>query len=226
MSRGAALQSTSQTFDGRADRSLGRFLPAAVTLALLVQLMGVLPIPAFSSAVGDDSSPTAMTAAQANSGEFDLPSLFEANEGQFADGVRFGMQSGGFTVLLRDSSAILELEGQDVTLDLARAAPTTHVVGADPLATKINYLVGPRSEWATNVSTYGAARYVGVYPGIAALFHARADGFQYDFELAPGADPSQIGLRVGGAEAVSIARSGDLIVGTENGELRQSKPFA
>ena len=222
----STLQSASLGYGGQMDRSTGRFLPAAMILALLVQLMGVLPLPAFTTPVEVGSSATALTAAQANSGDFDLPALFEANAGQLEDDVRFAMQSGAFDILLRDSGATIDLPGKDVALDLARAAPSTHVIGADPLTTKVNYLVGPRTEWTTGVSTFGAARYVDVYPGIAALFHAGADSFQYDFELAPGADPSQIGLRVRGARDLSIARSGDLIVTVENGKLRQSKPFA
>ena len=47
---------------------------------------------------------------------------------------------------------------------------------------------------------------------------------EYDFVVAPGADPDQIALPIDGAERVEVDAGGDLVVHTAAGELRQPRP--
>jgi Beta-propeller repeat/WD40-like Beta Propeller Repeat len=49
---------------------------------------------------------------------------------------------------------------------------------------------------------------------------------EYDFELAPGADPSLIKLSFAGAQRMRVAESGDLVLRTRAGEVRQHQPVA
>jgi RHS repeat-associated protein len=66
----------------------------------------------------------------------------------------------------------------------------------------------------------------GVYPGIDVLWHsAPASGeLEYDFQLAPGADPSLIRLHIDGATSLDTDAQGDLLVHTAGGTLVQRAP--
>lgn len=44
-------------------------------------------------------------------------------------------------------------------------------------------------QWQTKVPSYGSVAYHGVYPGIDVVYDARRGGLEYDFEVAPGAEP-------------------------------------
>ena len=52
-----------------------------------------------------------------------------------------------------------------------------------------------------------------------------ACGFEYDFIVAPGADPRAIAMAVDGADQVSLDVSGDLILRTTTGVVRQHAPY-
>jgi photosystem II stability/assembly factor-like uncharacterized protein len=61
------------------------------------------------------------------------------------------------------------------------------------------------------------------------IFYGNQRDLEYDFKVAPGADPAgiKISFESTGARApLSIDKSGDLIIETASGPLRQRKPFA
>lgn len=63
-----------------------------------------------------------------------------------------------------------------------------------------------------------------VYPGIDFVLYGNGEQIEYDFVLAPHADPARIGLKVEGARRVVIAEDGGLIVETGDSELRHRRP--
>jgi hypothetical protein len=107
----------------------------------------------------------------------------------------------------------------------------------------VNYLRGSDpGKWRRNVPLFGRVRYPAAYPGIDLVYYgtggtdsgagkdAASDPRQleYDFEVAPGADPSRIRLHFAGAEKLSVNAAGDLVVrlpGTD-ATLVQKAPFA
>src|SRR5208337_4431607 len=113
---------------------------------------------------------------------------------------------------------------------------------------KVNYFIGnDPAQWHTSVPTYVKVRYTGIYPGIDLVYYGNpsADGqLEYDFVVAPGADPGVIALEVaaglsrhpssksGGVPIRSgqvppplqIAADGDLVIKTDGGEIRFHKP--
>jgi hypothetical protein len=102
----------------------------------------------------------------------------------------------------------------------ARAAPT----GSGRLAGRTNYLRGGASRSPTGVPAFARVRYRGVWPGIDVLYHGRQGRLEYDFEVAPGADPGRIALDFSGQRTLTIGRDGDLLVRTAAGTIRQHKP--
>jgi hypothetical protein len=101
-------------------------------------------------------------------------------------------------------------------------------VAADERRASItNYFVGPdRSRWLRGVPNYGRVVYRGVYAGVDLVFHAEQGQLEYDFVVAPGADPNAIELQFDGQTALRLDGNGDLVFGTPAGELRQPRPRA
>jgi hypothetical protein len=81
---------------------------------------------------------------------------------------------------------------------LVGANPNAKVVGLDPLPGKSNYFIGnDPKKWRTNVSQYAKVKYEGIYSGIDLVYYGNpsAEGrVEYDFIVAPGADPKAIRL--------------------------------
>src|SRR6185436_9955389 len=68
-------------------------------------------------------------------------------------------------------------------------------------------------------------RYSDVYPGISLVFYGSERELEYDFVVAPGADPAAVALAFEGADALRIDDGGDLVLATAAGELRLRRPL-
>jgi Beta-propeller repeat/Abnormal spindle-like microcephaly-assoc'd, ASPM-SPD-2-Hydin len=105
----------------------------------------------------------------------------------------------------------------------ANTNPT--VVGEKLQTTKVNYFIGnDRSKWLTNIATYGQVRYKNVYPGIDLVYYGTQRQVEYDFDVAPGADATQIQFAVQGADSLSIDDEGNLVLKKGTGELHFQSP--
>src|SRR5438093_3579644 len=110
-------------------------------------------------------------------------------------------------------------------MKLAGADPKPQLTGEEELPGKVNYFIGnDPKKWRTNVSTYAKVKYREVYPGIDLVHYGNQRQLEYDFVVAPGADPKAIRLGFEGAETVEIDGRGDLLLHTPEGDVRQHKP--
>ncbi|MCI0528618.1 MAG: SBBP repeat-containing protein, partial [Nitrospira sp.] len=99
------------------------------------------------------------------------------------------------------------------------------VIGMDELPGKSNYLIGnDPKKWCTSISSYVKVKYEGVYPGVDLIYYGNQQQLEYDFVIAPGADPKVIQLAFEGADKVEIGTEGDLRVGIAGEEIRLHKP--
>ena len=87
-----------------------------------------------------------------------------------------------------------------------------------------NYFLGSERNWKTDVVGYGRVRSVNVYPGIDLIFHGEGGRLEYDFVVAPQADPGSIRLEFSGQRSLHIDAGGDLILSTDAGEIRWNCP--
>jgi hypothetical protein len=55
-------------------------------------------------------------------------------------------------------------------------------------------------------------------------YYGNAQQLEYDFTIAPNADPSVIGLHLDGADRLTLNSQGELIIGVGDVELRQHPP--
>ncbi len=95
------------------------------------------------------------------------------------------------------------------------------MTGLDRLPGISNYFIGrDRSKWRTKVPHYAKVGYEGVYPGIDLMFYgANQRQLEFDFIVAPGADPGAIQLGLEGAEGLEIDPTGDLVAHLPGGDM-------
>jgi hypothetical protein len=115
---------------------------------------------------------------------------------------------------------------QVMRMRLADGSAHARVVGLDELPGKSNYFIGnDPKKWRTNVPSYAQVKYEGVYPGVDLVYYGNQRQLEYDFVVAPGADPNQIKLSFAGADGMRVdAASGDLVLKVGDDELRFHKP--
>ena len=114
-----------------------------------------------------------------------------------------------------------------VRMKLEGANPDPRIEGLEQLPTTSNYFAGPDpAEWHTNIPSFTRVRYAQVYPGIDMVYYGNQRRLEYDFVVAPGANPDIIQMAFGGINDFEIDRMGDLLLRTEQGNIRQSKPVA
>src|SRR5262249_58690052 len=149
-----------------------------------------------------------------------LPLAFEANVGQADAAVRFLAHGPGYVLALTEQGAALSLQpaGADAPAALLQlhlvggsAAPT--VVGVEQQPAHVNYLRGnDPSQWHTDVPLFSRVAYQQVYPGIDVIFYGNDQHqLEYDLDLAPGADPSRVGLRFEGQQGLAVGGQGNLV---------------
>ena len=88
-----------------------------------------------------------------------------------------------------------------------------------------NYLIGSDpKKWRTNVRGYGKVRCRGVYAGIDLVYYGSRRELEYDFVVAPGRDPTLIGLGFEGARGLRVDGEGNLMVALDGGEVVKRAP--
>ena len=105
------------------------------------------------------------------------------------------------------------------------ASKAARIVADGELPGVVNYVGRAPGAAPINAPTYARVRYVDLYPGVDLVYYGRPRQLEYDFVLAPGADPDQIALAFDGADRVEIDAGGDLVLHTAAGELRQPRPI-
>ncbi len=172
------------------------------------------------------------------------PLHFEVNQGQAEGAVKFLARGRGYSLSLTPSEAVLNLykplsesprqAGTSavippptavVRMQLVGSSPASEIAGEQPLPGKSHYLIGrDPGKWRTNIPHYGRVRYRSVYPGIDLVYHGQQEQLEYDFVVAPGADPRQIRLDMQGAEKLYLDPAGNLVIRVPGAEVIQQAP--
>jgi hypothetical protein len=172
--------------------------------------------------------------AAGQEGGHNLPLVFEPNVGQADPAARFLARASGYQIFFTDDDVTLALPSrvgeQNQAVDLVRiklqGARKLKFEAEDRLASVSNYLRGQDpAGWRTGVPHYSKVRALSAYEGVDVVFYGKQRRIEYDFIVRPGADPSQIRLAFEGIKSKAIdAESGDLLLTTESGTMRQRKP--
>ena len=176
------------------------------------------------------SAPSAATPAKVAQLYAKLPLSFEANEGQMDRAVKFSSRGQGFRLFLTPGEAVMSFGGRHretavVRMQVAGGKKAARVMGLDPQTTRSSFFLGnDPSRWHIGVASYARVRYQGVYPGVDLIYRGDQRQLEYDFVVAPGADPRRIRLAFRGADAMTVGGEGELTLRTAAGDLVQRAP--
>jgi hypothetical protein len=98
--------------------------------------------------------------------------------------------------------------------------------GAESVAT-VNYFTGnDLSKWQSNISTYEIVDMGEVYEGIGLRLKAYGNNVEKLFTVKPDANHEAIKIRLEGAQGLTVNETGELVVKTELGPVKFTKPLA
>ncbi len=214
------IRMKNQDLTRRSRRSFRRLAPTLIMLCLsLFSIQGY-----------------AQTSSQARQSYVALPQSFEPNRGQARRGIDFISHGPGYAFSLAPNEADLQFIAtepgtpslkQERTLRIKLQGANSHAraQGREAQSGRSNYFIGNNREaWQTDIPQYGRVEYAKVYPGIDVAYYGNHQQLEYDFVIAPHADPRRIRLAIEGADRIQIDETGDLLLRVGSAEIRQEKP--
>lgn len=161
--------------------------------------------------------------ALAGSLPLSVPLSFEPNLGQTDAPVKFLARAPGYTLLVTPREAVFAgRDGSVERMQFAGTNPNPRIEGLDRLPGISNYFIGnDQTKWRTNIPNYARFELRDIYPGIDLVFYGKDGRLEYDWVIAPGADPKQIRVRWQTPGQITETTDGDLILSVS---LTQKKP--
>jgi len=162
-----------------------------------------------------------------------LPMSFEENRGQSAPQVKFLSQGQGYAMFLTSSGVTMNLQPAALSHSDRHAqvrmsfagAHSAAITGENQQSSHTSYFLGnDPAKWVTGVPNYAHVRYRSLYPGVDLLFYGNQRQLEYDWLVAPGADPRAIRLEFDGIDSLHIDAAGNLVLETGSGQILQHKP--
>ncbi len=174
-----------------------------------------------------------------------LPMYFEENRGQTDSRVKFLSRGRGYTLFLTENEAVLALRKKPsgtgarpsvknqnsanelavLRMRLAGASHTARISGEEQLPGKIFYATSGHTGPLSGNATYQRVKYAQVYPGIALEYYGNEKQLEFDFVVAPHADPGRIRLSFSGAGKITLTKHGELSLRVSGEEVRLKKPL-
>ncbi|MGR6034661.1 MAG: DUF7948 domain-containing protein [Candidatus Nitrosoglobus sp.] len=236
---------------GLAKKRAGCRLAAAAVLTIGFSTIAAaspahLTLPESSSSAALHAQPAKIKAPQFKKAYGQLPLSFAPNRGQSDSQVKFLSRGAGYQLFLTATEAVLALQPPSpksstqsapkrvkekktapavLRMQLLGANPAPEIAGVERLPGQVNYLQGKDPvKWRTHIPTYAQVKYQGVYPGVDLLYYGQQRQLEYDFIVAPGANPSTIRLAFEGAKKLEINAEGELVLKTSGGPVRFQRP--
>jgi uncharacterized protein (TIGR03437 family) len=163
-----------------------------------------------------------------------LPLSFEINQGQAGSETLFLSRGSGYQLHLSANEMALALDRADnpssgrrpvVRMKFVGANPEAEAIGREMLPGKSNYLIGnDPGKWLTNIPSYAKVEYQQLWPGVDLVYYGNQRQLEYDFVVAPGADPRAIRISFDGAEKLKVDELGNLALRIGGDEITFRKP--
>lgn len=169
--------------------------------------------------------------------------MFVENAGQLPSNVKFFAQGPGASVFFAPGEAVFQFvksrpqpartgavtpptgTGLALAMRFIGANRAAVISGRTPGKGKWNHMVGSDpAAWRTNLPTWDEVVYRDLWPGVDAVFRGTGGEIKYDFIVQPGADAGAVAFQYAGATGLTLDSSGDLIIETGLGPLRDPAP--
>jgi hypothetical protein len=180
-----------------------------------------------------------------------VPLSFEPNRGQFDSRVKFVARGADYGLFLSGAQTTIVHQGTvpEDGGDLSSAMGTMKksergtksvtvlsFIGAsqkvEPYASgmqrgKSNYFIGnDRRKWHRHVEHYDRVQLAGLYPGIDLVYHGVQKQVEFDYVIAPHADPAAIQIGISGPSIVGLDPAGQLSISSSGDRLLLMPPVA
>ncbi|MGA2150345.1 MAG: SBBP repeat-containing protein [Bryobacteraceae bacterium] len=177
------------------------------------------------SAAGPSASAPTPSQTLAKAALAGLPLHFEENRGQWKPGVRYAARANGYTVALTGRGATLAVGGgRHIEMTLRHANPNPRIEPEGRLDLRTDYYLGARPNWHAGIASFARVRYRQVYPGVDLIYYGTEGQLEYDFVLAPGADPRAVRMKFDGVTKLSLNPEGDLVINGSEGTVVEKRP--
>jgi hypothetical protein len=194
-------------------------------VALLALAVVLLPLPLLAGpGVAPANARLTATRVSAN-----LPLTFEPMQ---APGYYLA-RSGSYSVSVGATQSSVVMAGpnsrstQILRFALQNANPAASLEALDPLPGITSYYVGnDPKKWRLGVKNFARLRANSIYPGVDIVYYGDQRRLEFDFVVAPNADPSPIALTFSGAGKLYADAEGNLVAEVGGQPVRFAKPFA
>jgi Beta-propeller repeat len=149
------------------------------------------------------------------------PIRFEPNAGLHQKGIRWISRGQGYTFAFTDRATLLRVGNRTVRLTFPGANGHAKFEGEKQQIASTNYFYEQKR---VSVPAFARLREPNVYRGIDVVYYGTGREIEYDFEVAPGADPSRIRMHFDGVDAMRLNEHGDLILTLGSSEITQRVP--
>ena len=155
-----------------------------------------------------------------------VPLRFEPNRGQIraAEPVAWTARNPEAAYAFTADGALIRTQDGIVRLRMQGSNTKAEYQASEALASPTSYFT---AAYSGSIPGYQRLCRTSVYPGIDVVYYGAGNHLEYDFEVAAGADPSQIRLAFEGPLEKSAARvtdAGDLQIGEGDNALMQRAP--
>lgn len=100
------------------------------------------------------------------------------------------------------------------------------IEGINKSVTKVNYFIGDKDNWRTNISTWQEVSLGEVYKGIKLMLRAYGNNVEKLFTVYPEGSVKDIRLKIEGANGLRVNEDGELEIETKLGTVKYTKPVA
>jgi len=134
---------------------------------------------------------------------------------------QFLISPAGAQLALQKSGSLRALQMQFVG-----ANPQARISGVAEFSGKINYLTGNNpAQWRSGIPTFAQVRVNQIYSGVNLIYYGNQRQLEYDFTVAPGADPNAIAIHFDGVDKISVNARDELVLALGDDEIHQPKPL-
>jgi hypothetical protein len=125
-----------------------------------------------------------------------------------------------------ESICLRNAEARIVHMSFSSANSQANIFGTAEMQGKVNYLVGnDPAQWRTQLPTFASIKVEALYPGVDLVYYGNHGQLEYDFTVAPKADPSRISFHFDGADKLAVNAQGELLVSLGDAQLSQHRPL-
>ena len=179
--------------------------------------------------------------------------VFLENKGQLKDqyghartDIQYSLNTPGMTVFIGDGqlhfqfnhtaandaarnkyslSAPVNTDVYRLDLSLAGANYTGNIISEDKQQYHETYYTNGDNKNGIEAKAYGKITYKDVYPGIDWVLYLKNNKLEYEFVIAPGADPSLIKLQYNGQQSLTLNDKGTITATTPMGIIKDNAPL-